>query len=65
VGDLSKHKLRDDPRFLERIEKARASIRAGKGVPLEDIEAEDDGRTKPSHARRKQQALREEPDVAS
>jgi len=29
-------RLENDPRFLARVEKARASLRAGKGVPLED-----------------------------
>jgi len=28
-----------DPRFLRRIEKARASIRAGRGVRLEDVDS--------------------------
>jgi len=30
-------KLENDPRFLARVAKARASLRSGKGVPLEDI----------------------------
>ena len=30
-------RLENDPRFLARVAKARASLRAGKGVPLEDI----------------------------
>jgi hypothetical protein len=29
--------LENDPRFLKRIAKARASLRAGRGVPLEDV----------------------------
>ena len=33
-------RLENDPRFLRRIEQARASARAGLGVRLEDIEAE-------------------------
>ena len=32
--------LDNDPRFLRRIEQARADLRAGRGVRLEDIEAE-------------------------
>jgi prevent-host-death family protein len=32
------YKLEHDPRFLQRIAKARASLRAGKGVRLEDID---------------------------
>lgn len=31
-------RLENDPRFLRRIEQARASARAGRGVRLEDIE---------------------------
>ena len=31
-------RLENDPRFLKRIAKARASLRAGRGVPLEDVE---------------------------
>jgi hypothetical protein len=30
----------NDPRFLRRIEQARADLRAGRGVRLEDIETE-------------------------
>jgi hypothetical protein len=29
--------LENDPRFLKRIEKARASLRNGQGVRLEDV----------------------------
>ncbi|HXQ52834.1 MAG TPA: type II toxin-antitoxin system Phd/YefM family antitoxin [Stellaceae bacterium] len=32
------YRLESDPRFLRRIEKARAGIRAGRGVRLEDVE---------------------------
>jgi prevent-host-death family protein len=31
------YRLENDPRFLERIAKARASVRAGRGVRLEDV----------------------------
>ena len=31
------YRLENDPRFLERIEKARQSIRRGQGVRLEDV----------------------------
>jgi hypothetical protein len=31
-------RLENDPRFLRRIEQARASLRAGRGIRLEDIE---------------------------
>jgi prevent-host-death family protein len=37
-GDWLEYRLENDPRFLKRIAKARASIRAGRGVALEDIE---------------------------
>lgn len=35
--DWFDYRLENDPRFLKRIEAARSSIRAGKGVRLEDI----------------------------
>ncbi|MGH8565300.1 MAG: type II toxin-antitoxin system Phd/YefM family antitoxin [Gammaproteobacteria bacterium] len=31
------YRLENDPRFLDRVAKARASLRAGRGVRLEDI----------------------------
>ena len=40
------YQLENDPRFLERIERARRSLRSGKGVRLEDVE-------KPKAARRR------------
>ena len=36
--DWFEYRLETDPRFLRRIEKARASIRAGRGVRLEDLD---------------------------
>ncbi len=30
-------KLENDPRFLRRVEKARESLRAGRGIRLEDV----------------------------
>jgi len=36
--DWFEYRLETDPRFLRRIEKARAGIRAGRGVRLEDVE---------------------------
>lgn len=39
--DWFEYRLENDPRFLRRIERARESIRAGRGVRLEDIEAEE------------------------
>ena len=35
--DWFDYRLERDPRVLERIEKARASIREGRGVRLEDV----------------------------
>ena len=36
--DWFDYRLENDQRFLERIEQARGSIRAGRGVKLEDVE---------------------------
>jgi len=36
--DWLEYRLENDPRFLKRIAKARASLRAGRGVRLEEIE---------------------------
>jgi prevent-host-death family protein len=36
--DWLEYRFENDPRFLKRIAKARASLRAGRGVPLEDVE---------------------------
>ena len=36
--DCFDYKLENDPRFLERIERARKSLRAGRGIRLEDVE---------------------------
>jgi len=36
--DRFDHRLENDPRFLQRIGQARASLRAGLGVRLEDLE---------------------------
>ncbi len=35
--DWFDYKLENDPRFLRRIERARESLRSGRGIPLEDI----------------------------
>jgi len=35
--DWFEYRLENDPRFLERVEKARRSLRAGKGSRLEDL----------------------------
>ena len=38
--DWFEYRLENDPRFLRRIEQARGSLQAGRGVRLEDIETE-------------------------
>jgi len=35
--DWFDYRLENDPRFLQRIESARRSIRKGKGVKIEDL----------------------------
>jgi prevent-host-death family protein len=45
-------RLENDPRFLRKVEQARASIRAGQGVPWEEVKTEDDERTSASRMRR-------------
>ncbi|MCI0400572.1 MAG: type II toxin-antitoxin system Phd/YefM family antitoxin [Gammaproteobacteria bacterium] len=37
--DWFDYRLENDPRFLERVDAARASLRAGRGVKLEDVKA--------------------------
>ncbi len=36
--DWFDYRLETDPRFLRRVEKARNSLRSGRGVRLEDVE---------------------------
>ena len=36
--DWFDYRLQNDPRFLERVEAARKSLRAGRGVRIEDVE---------------------------
>jgi prevent-host-death family protein len=38
--DWFEYRLETDPRFLRRIEKARASLRAGRGVRVEELDRE-------------------------
>lgn len=38
--DWFDYRLENDPRFLRRIEEARNSLQAGRGIRLEDIEPE-------------------------
>jgi prevent-host-death family protein len=35
--DWFDYRLENDPRFLERVELARRSLRAGRGIKLEDV----------------------------
>ena len=55
-------RLENEPRFLKRIEESRASIRAGRGVPWDQVKKEDDERTKassvPREARRRASRVR-------
>ena len=37
--DWFDYRLESDPRFLQRIESARKSLRAGRGIRLEDVES--------------------------
>ena len=34
------YRLENDPRFLRRIEAARASLRAGRGIRVEDVDSD-------------------------
>ena len=38
--DWFEYRLENDPRFLRRVENARASLRAGRGIRLENVKAE-------------------------
>ena len=38
--DWFNYRLENDPRFLKRVESARASLRAGRGIKLEDVETD-------------------------
>ena len=37
--DWFDYRLENDPRFLDRVAKARANLRAGRGVRLEDVKS--------------------------
>ncbi len=39
--DWFEYRLANDPRFLRRIDQARKSLQAGRGVRLEDLEPEE------------------------
>jgi prevent-host-death family protein len=36
--DWFEYRLERDPRFLRRVEQARASLRSGRGIALEDVD---------------------------
>jgi len=38
--DWFEYRLENDPRFLRRIERARSSLHAGRGLRLEDVETD-------------------------
>jgi prevent-host-death family protein len=44
--DWFDYKLEHDPRFLQRITRARASLQAGKGIKLEDLPIERQARSR-------------------
>jgi len=39
LREAAKQDIENDPRFLKRIEKARESLRAGRGVRLESLKS--------------------------
>jgi len=43
--DWFEYKLENDPRFLKRIEQARSSLRAGRGVSWNSVQSEEVRRT--------------------
>ena len=45
------YRLENDPRFLKRIARARASLRANKGIFWEEVQKEEDRRRTASAAR--------------
>jgi prevent-host-death family protein len=44
--DWFDYRLENDPRFLKKIESARAEIAAGRGIPWELVKQEDDRRNR-------------------
>lgn len=51
--DWFDYRLENDPRFLARIEQARESVRAGRGVRLEDV-----GESRPRRSNKRLQPTR-------
>src|ERR1700732_4253866 len=54
--DWFDYKLEHDPRFLQRIARARASLQAGKGVKLEDLPTEPKARPRRTRRARRIQS---------
>src|ERR1700680_2797496 len=50
--DWFDYKLEHDPRFLQRIARARQSLQVGKGVKLEDLQLEPKARPRRSRRQR-------------
>lgn len=51
--DWFDYRLENDPRFLNRVAAARASLRAGRGVRLEDVAAASNKGAPPGRGRRR------------
>jgi prevent-host-death family protein len=51
--DWFDYRLENDPRFLDRIATARAGLRAGRGIRLEDLEAGPNKLAPPDGGRRR------------
>jgi prevent-host-death family protein len=47
--DWFEYKLLNDPRFMARIQKARDSFRAGRGIPWEDAQRKDEAANNASY----------------
>src|SRR5271167_544509 len=58
--DWFDYKLENDPRFLQRIARARESLQAGKGVKLEDLQPKPKAPPRPSKRGRKGRESRDE-----
>jgi prevent-host-death family protein len=49
--DWFEFRLENDPRFLKRIERARTSLRTGRGIPWQEIQVDEGRRTTGSRSR--------------
>ena len=63
--DWFEYRLETDPRFLRRIEKSRASLRAGRGVRLEDVPSEGHNSAGLLHVQRRTGAVRPKPSASA